>query len=167
MADLIERLRALDTAATPAPWYRLDPPWLPSGSETSILAGSPDPHVATFICDFDFFAFDEEDEKTSECPDADADLIVFLRNNITELADEITALRARVAELEAGLMPFASAAAGVSAFDPDYPMNGAALRASFDWYDKTQNEPLKRHGVRRFDLENARALLAQQGTGHG
>lgn len=101
MADLIERLRALDTAATPAPWYRLDPPWLPSGSETSILAGSPDPHVATFICDFDFFAFDEEDEKTSECPDADADLIVFLRNNITELADEITALRARVAELEA------------------------------------------------------------------
>ena len=139
MADLIERLRALDTAATPAPWYRLDPPWLPSGCETSILAGSPDPHVATFICDFDFFAFDEEDEKTSECPDADADLIVFLRNNVTGLADEITALRARVAELEKALRDIAHGR-----------------------YDGMEVEHYTAHECQ----EIARALLAQKGTGH-
>lgn len=98
-ADFVERLRALDRNATAAPFYRLDPPWLPGNSETSILAGSPDPHVATFICDFDFFAFSDEDEKTSECPDADADLLIYLRNHAAEIADEIANLRAHADRL--------------------------------------------------------------------
>lgn len=80
-------------------------------------------------------------------------------------ADEIAALRERVAALEGALKPFAKAAAGVAAFDPDYPMEGAALRASFDWYDKAQSEPLKRHSVRRSDLEHARAILAHPKQG--
>jgi hypothetical protein len=98
-ADFVDRLRSLDRNATAAPFYRLDPPWLAGGSETSILAGSPDPHVATFVCDFDFFAFSEEDEKTSECPDADADLLIYLRNHAADIADEIADLRAQAERL--------------------------------------------------------------------
>lgn len=74
---------------------------------------------------------------------------------VRERADHSALLREMVEALE----PFANAAAGVQAFDPDFPMEGAALRASFDWYDKIQSEPLKRHSVRRSDLENARAAL--------
>lgn len=84
-----------------------------------------------------------------------------------EAADQLSALRERVEALEGALRPFANAAAGVAAFDPDYPMDGAALRASFDWYDKAQSEPLKRHSVRRSDLERARAILAQHGGEDG
>lgn len=98
-SDFVDQLRALEGRATEGPWYRLDPPWLASGSETSILAGSPDPHVATFICDFDFFALCDEDEKTSECPDADADLLIYLRNNTCAIADEIAVLRTGIAQL--------------------------------------------------------------------
>lgn len=97
--DFVAQLRLLDQRATAAPFYRLDPPWLAGGSETSILAGSPDPHVATFICDFDFFAFSDEDEKTSECPDADADLLIYLRNHAVEIANEIANLRAQAERL--------------------------------------------------------------------
>jgi hypothetical protein len=81
---------------------------------------------------------------------------------------------ARIAELEAevaaareALEPFAKAAMGVETFDPDYPMDGAALRASFDWYDKAQGGPLKRHSVRRSDLARARAFLARNTDGGG
>ena len=65
----------------------------------------------------------------------------------------------RIQKLEEGLRPFAKAAAGVEAFDPEFPMEGAALRASFDWYDKAQGGSLKRDSVRRADIERARALL--------
>lgn len=89
---LIERLEALDREATPGPWFTLDAPWLPGGSETSILAGSPDPHVATFICDFDMWAIDDEDDRKSDNSDADAAAIVTLRNALPEI---ITALHER------------------------------------------------------------------------
>lgn len=95
-----EELRELHEAATPGPWYTLDPPWLESG-ETSILAESPDPHVARFICDFDMWQFDPDNEadKISENPDEDARLIVHLRNNV----EHYIAQDARIAELEAAL----------------------------------------------------------------
>jgi hypothetical protein len=64
-----------------------------------------------------------------------------------------------IAELRAGLEPFAKAAKGVEIFAPDYPADGAALRASFDWYDKAQDEPPNRHSVRRSDLDRAAKLL--------
>jgi hypothetical protein len=86
----------------------------------------------------------------------------------------VLAVAARIAELEAevaaareALEPFAKAAMGVETFDPDYPMDGAALRASFDWYDKAQGGPLKRHSVRRSDLARARAFLARNTDGGG
>ncbi len=89
---LADELAALDRRATPGPFYTLDPPWLPGGSETSILARSPDPHVARFICDFDMWALDDEEDadRKSECPDADAALLVWLRNHVPEI---LTALR--------------------------------------------------------------------------
>lgn len=87
---LAEELARLDANATPAPFYTLDQPWLTHG-ETSILSESPDPHVARYICDFDLGMFVDEDDKTSECPQADADLLVWLRNHVPEI---LTALRA-------------------------------------------------------------------------
>lgn len=98
-SDFVARLRLLDANATAAPFYRLDPPWLSGDSETSILAGSPDPHAATFICDFEFFAFSDEDEMTSECPDADADLLIYLRNHAADIADEVANLRSQAERL--------------------------------------------------------------------
>ena len=58
------------------------------------------------------------------------------------------------------LKPFANADMGVTALDPDFPPDGAALRASFDWYDKTQGETLKRHSVRRRDIAFAAETFA-------
>lgn len=83
------------------------------------------------------------------------DLIHTLRT----LADKVEKLRADNARLRDALEPFASAAMGVETFDPDFPADGAAMRSSFDWYDKAQEEPLKRHSVRRRDLDRARAAL--------
>lgn len=96
VALLATELTRLDRAATPAPFYTLDPPWLPGGSETSILAGSPDPHVARFICDFDLWALDDDSDgdRKSECPDADAALLVWLRNHVPEI---LAALNTRTA----------------------------------------------------------------------
>ena len=93
--DLEATLRAALARATPLPWYTLDPPWLPGGAETSILAESPDPHVARFICDFDLWALDDDDRK-SENPDADAALIVAAVNALPTLLDTLSALRAQV-----------------------------------------------------------------------
>jgi hypothetical protein len=93
--NLEATLRAALERATPLPWYTLDPPWLPGGEETSILAESPDPHVARFICDFDLWALDDDDRK-SENPDADAALIVAAVNALPTLLDTLTALRAQV-----------------------------------------------------------------------
>lgn len=107
-----------------------------------------------------------------DIPDAetDAELATLLRaigdhlslGCVTRAADRISRLEALVARQREALEPFAKAAAGVAAFDPDFPMEGAALRAAFDWYDKAQAEPLKRHSVRRADLERARAALEDQ-----
>lgn len=97
-----DTLRELVARATPGPWYTLGPPWLTDGN-TSILAESPDPHVARFICDFDFFAFDEEDDKTSLNPDADAALIVAAVNALPTLLDRLDAERARAIAAETRL----------------------------------------------------------------
>tara|TARA_Y100001951_G_scaffold88698_2_gene80459 strand:+ start:2835 stop:3218 length:384 start_codon:yes stop_codon:yes gene_type:complete len=88
MTDDVAELRKLLEAATPGPWFTLDPPWLPGGAETSILAESPDPHVARFICDFDLCMMDDDDRK-SENPDADAALIVAAVNALPDLLDRL------------------------------------------------------------------------------
>ena len=107
-------LQELSDAATPGPWFTLDPPWLPSDSETSILAESPDPHVARFICDFDLWAAldDEADaDRKSQNPDGDATLIVALRNAVPQIvaalraADEVEALRAALRDLLTATQP--------------------------------------------------------------
>ena len=120
--DIVERLRTLESQATPAPWFTLDAPWLPGGCETSILSESPDPHVARWICDFDFPMMDEDD-RLSECPGADADLIVHARNALTELLTTIEALtaerdglRAKLEAAEEALEPFVEGAAHTSVF---------------------------------------------------
>lgn len=41
-------LRELSDAATPGLWYTVDTPW---GDGTWIVAGNPDPHAGTMVCD--------------------------------------------------------------------------------------------------------------------
>lgn len=86
---LVGELEDLDSSATPGPFYTLDSPWLASDAQTAILAESPDPHVARYICDFDLCMLDEEDRK-SEYGWEDAKLLVWLRNHVPEI---LTALR--------------------------------------------------------------------------
>ena len=95
-----EELEKLIAEATPGPWFTLGPPWLPSGTETSILAGSDDPHVATFIADMDMWALDDDDSRKSKNPDADARLIVALRNNAPAILKALTERASMAAEIE-------------------------------------------------------------------
>jgi hypothetical protein len=41
-------LKDLSDAATPGLWYTVDTPW---GDGTWIVAGNPDPHAGTMVCD--------------------------------------------------------------------------------------------------------------------
>lgn len=81
-ADL-DRLEALYEKATPGEWYLLGAPWLGRDMETSILAGSPDPHAAKFVCDFENFADDDEDKNGWN----DADFIAALHNAFPALLE--------------------------------------------------------------------------------
>ena len=86
-------------------------------------------------------------------------------NTRSPVTDEMVERAAKALE------PFAKAAMGIKAFDPDFPLDGAALRASFDWYDKCQGEALKRHSVRLQDInfaaETHAAITAALGGPHG
>lgn len=91
------RLEGLLERATKGDWYTLGPPW--SGRGTAILAGSPDPHVATWIADLDFAGHD--DLSLSDDPDADADLITDMKNALPALLSERRALREECERLRA------------------------------------------------------------------
>jgi len=86
-------------------------------------------------------------------------------NTRSPVTDEMVERAAKALE------PFANAAMGIKEFDPDFPLDGAALRASFDWYDKCQGEALKRNSVRLQDInfaaETHAAITAALGGPHG
>ena len=86
-------------------------------------------------------------------------------NTRSPVTDEMVERAAKALE------PFAKAAMGIKEFDPDFPLDGAALRASFDWYDKCQGKELKRNSVRLQDInfaaETHAALAAALGGHHG
>lgn len=82
-----------------------------------------------------------------------------LAGRCTAAGDKVRALEAENARLRDVLRPFAKAAMGVETFAPDFPMDGAVMRASLDWYDCSQTGELARQSVRRRDLESARQAL--------
>lgn len=85
------KLERLLKEATEGPWYLLGQPWLPSDCKTAMLSGSPDPHVAKFVCDFDMMADDnEQPDKSWE----DAELICFLRNHADAILGLVRAAEA-------------------------------------------------------------------------
>ena len=88
MTNDLDALKALYERATKGVWYLLETPWLPRGSETTILAGSPDPHAAKFVCDFENFGEDEDSEKNGW---NDAELIVALHNAFPALLARLEA----------------------------------------------------------------------------
>lgn len=94
---------ALLEKATPGPWQVVDRIWLPRDGNTYVIAGHYDPHVGRFVCDVgQVEEWDEENTRESQFDqkEADAALIVALRNEAPALLEELAALRARVAELE-------------------------------------------------------------------
>jgi hypothetical protein len=95
VANFIDQLEALLREATPGPWYLLETPWLPSDCDTTMLAGSPDPHAGTFICDFDNFAATEDDDKNNRAWE-DAELLRFLRNHADALLEVVKAAHTHV-----------------------------------------------------------------------
>jgi len=80
---LAGELERLDQQATPSPFYELGSPW--ANGRPAIMAESPDPHVARFIADFDMTGLVDDEDKLSEQPDADAALLVWLRNHVPEI----------------------------------------------------------------------------------
>ena len=100
-AALVAEARRLADAATPGPWYRLESPWLPRDCGTSVLAGSPDPHVATFVADLDWPMLDEEDRKGDDWNDAA--FIAWAREGVPRLAAALEAASAREARLREAL----------------------------------------------------------------
>lgn len=47
-------------------WYVVGPPWLNSDQVPYVVAGHPDPHVGTFVCDLESIAADPD----RQIPDA-------------------------------------------------------------------------------------------------
>ena len=76
---VVREIDALYERATRGPWYLLEAPWLHSDCETTILAGSPDPHAGKFVCDFEQFGADDEEEETKNTWN-DAEFIVAIVN---------------------------------------------------------------------------------------
>lgn len=90
---------------------------------------------------------------------ANAALIAEAINALPTLLAERAILIAEREEARALLEPFARVAEVVEQFDPDFPDNGAALRASFDWFDSRLGE----HQSLRFSaFRAARAYLTKE-----
>jgi hypothetical protein len=111
----IQAIRERVEKATKGPWYTVGSPWLPSDTETYVIAGSPDPHAAKMVCEpimpDSFTGEDDADLEAQEAAalsqcDADMDFIAHARTDIPFLLSEIdrlNAVSARVKELEAAL----------------------------------------------------------------
>lgn len=76
-----------------------------------------------------------------------------------ELARQLANERANVAVLVEALQPFARAAQAIDAIDPGFPDEGAALRASFDFWVKNADGE-RRESVRMRDFRKALAALS-------
>lgn len=60
-------LKELSDAATPGAWYTVDTPW---GDGSWVVAGNPDPHAGTPVCDFTLVTEDRENDQPSAQDDA-------------------------------------------------------------------------------------------------
>ncbi|MGU3417700.1 hypothetical protein [Methylobacterium sp. D54C] len=76
----LRELARLSEAATPGAWYTVDTPW---GDGTWLVAGSPDPHAGTMVCDCQ----DVNESRPEDGPDAadDAALIAASVNFVRRL----------------------------------------------------------------------------------
>ncbi len=95
------KIRRMIEAATQGKWYLLESPWLQRGMNTAILAGTPDPHGAKFVCDFEI----QKQESADDAPDTsweDAALITALKNNAPALADLVEAAQLLCRRVEIG-----------------------------------------------------------------
>lgn len=119
-SDLVERLRALDSAATPGPWaYRPDeyddwgvvkaPPRRPEGFEYDlrcVLAKFRDPAA------LDDATLDAHRRAKTDPWRGNAELVTFLRNAVPEIiamAEDAARLRAHCEAMACALAPFAKA----------------------------------------------------------
>lgn len=76
--------------ATSGPWYTVELPWLQRGAPTWVIAGSPDPHVATPICDaMEIMEWEEGEEPTYTQSDIDMEFIANARQWVPELLNDL------------------------------------------------------------------------------
>ncbi|KQS81734.1 hypothetical protein ASG32_03005 [Methylobacterium sp. Leaf361] len=70
----LSALAELSDAATPGAWYTVDTPW---GDGTWLVAGNPDPHAGTMVCDCQ----DVNESRPEDGPDA-ADDAAFIAASV-------------------------------------------------------------------------------------
>lgn len=99
MSDWLDELGKRESEATEANWYVVGPPW---GDGGFVVAGDPDPHVGRYVCNTDDLLImddDEAEEHGASNKLADAEFIAALRNNASEMIDEIRYSRAEIKRL--------------------------------------------------------------------
>ena len=106
------RLAVLDTireraeAATPGPWFTIGLPWTNSDdADTWVKAGSPDPHISTFVCDCQGLITEPDDEPRPDDyrPRENANFIAHARTDIPALLAYIDALHTLLGNLADGI----------------------------------------------------------------
>jgi hypothetical protein len=117
--DDLDRLADLHQGTTPGPWYQFGWPWFED--ELGVLAGSNDPHVATFVADLTpldalLDPLDDEDGKWAKNPN-DAEFIVEMHRLLPRLATELRAAREVVNQARLQSRPHARLRKALTAHD--------------------------------------------------
>ena len=87
-----EELQALCDAATPGPWYVVEPPFIESDMVPFIVAGSPSPDGGRFVCDLDNMS-----GEAPANPFADASFIAAARSALPSLLARVVAAEKKLA----------------------------------------------------------------------
>jgi hypothetical protein len=89
----LEEIEREANAATPGPWFRVDPPWRASDMPPWVVAGTPDPQSASRNV-VDAFHIDEWDGDSDDHPgysqeDADTEFIASARTDVPALVQRV------------------------------------------------------------------------------
>lgn len=88
MADLAAIRKRLD-ASTTGPWYSVGPPW--NSGPPFVVAGDPDPHKGSFVCDLANFGDEDNDNAV-----ADGEFIAHARADVEALLAAVDRLAAEL-----------------------------------------------------------------------
>ena len=104
------------------------------------------------------------DEDVADFAEPDGDDLLAVQAVERALDTRTQALAPLIEALEKAreaLRPLAAADEAIDEIDPDFPSDGAALRASFDFYTTHVKHPESRDSVRRSDIRRAGIAFKQ------